>query len=866
MRFLLTLCVTIAVAYPMGLFAEKSPTNLAGKIPDSIPAPLTKNPDKRTQEFFQSMINFARISLESGLPALAQNIAEDGLMKFSPPPQIADELTAICADALLAQGNYELVQKYVATISKDKQSPDNKIRLALASVGMNKPEQAEEFLKDIDPKKISNKSYVWFKLAKGYILYENGKSAEALKEFAIAAKLNKNPYIAADIEIAINLCRLSENFEEKNLPQLADDLAKKVSLYMGTPAGFQFAKQYAVALFKLGKTTEAIEVLDQQLQIELAQEIDKDEIKLLSAALMKDPARQHKLLSEILQTTSSTNIAEFAIALLVRNPDSTSEELLNFLNDILKNGSKKIHDRIYLEIAKLAVKRDDPKAAAENAEALTTKFPASKYKSEALRILTWAAFAENGGKNPEYRLAARYLTELSELETNPTRAQQTMLLAADSYYLNKDYATAAEQYDKLFSKMANKRGLLLNRAIDSFLALGELENAIKMTNKAYSLGGVADDDMWNAEWKIISKYREDGNSQKALDRINRAITSTGKASEILRLRMLWLRAKMTEELGNYPKTVDLADNILSDIEHSKLSDTKALDIIGANTMLMKARSLEKMDKFDDKYGAFESYEKLRQKYPTSTAAMQSYLNQARAEASLGHYQKAQRLCLSLAELKPQSNYAYTALFDSAMYARQIGLDSSYKSALATLDKLCNDFPDDSRNFYARIAQAEILRMLNVFADARKLYNGIINKYSTHPEIYLAWLGLADSTLAQKDRASDAVAIYERLYSLPEMPDDAKAEAAFKWGFALERANRVRDAKEVWWITSSNLLSKAKTGATGRYWIARSLYSLAKELEKSGMLRDARAAYEVIVKNKLPAADIAEKKLLNKGEK
>ena len=45
---------------------------------------------------------------------------------------------------------------------------------------------------------------------------------------------------------------------------------------MGTPAGFQFAKQYAAVLFKLGKNDEAIEVINQQLGIQMAQDIDKD--------------------------------------------------------------------------------------------------------------------------------------------------------------------------------------------------------------------------------------------------------------------------------------------------------------------------------------------------------------------------------------------------------------------------------------------------------------------------------------------------------------------------------------------------------------------------------------------------------------
>ncbi len=865
MRFIVILCAAAIALAGAKLSAANSRADLLGEIPGKVAAPLTKDANKRTQEFFDTILNSARMSLEAGMPALAQSIAEDAL-KYEPPNPTLNKLKMTCVDALLAQGNYEAAKKLMAEIAGGADSPENRIRSALIEVGLNNPQKADTLLAGINLSTLGAESFVWYKLAKGYSLYQQNKPTLALKELGEAMDRNKNPYVAADIEIAVNMCRLSENFEEKNLPQLAEDLGKKVSLYLGTPAGFQFAKQYAAALFKLGKPEAAVEVLDQQLQIELAPEIDKDEIKLISAAMIKDPERQYQLLSDILKGTSSSNIAEFAVALLARNPDTSAQDMENFLNDVLKNGSPKIRDRILLEMSKLAVKKRDVKKAASFSDRLIREFPASKYRGDALRILAWSAFADDKDKTPEYRLAATYLMELAELEEDSSRAEQMKLLAADCYYLNKDYATAAKNYDELFSSIESKRGILLNRAIDSYLAQDDISSALSMTDKAYSLGGVADDDMWNAEWKIISKYRQSGDIRKALERINRAIASTGKASELLRLRMLWLRAKMTEESGDYLKTTELADNILAEIDESKLKDKKALDLIGSNTMLMKARSLERLSKFGGADGAFECYEKLRLKYPESEAAMLSYINQARDEAALGRFSKAQQLCLELAKLRPGSDYAYSALFDSALYARQIGLESNYKAALSSLDKLCQDFPDDSRNFYARLAQAEILRMLNAFADARKLYNEIINKYSAHPEINLAWLGLADSTLAQGNRAADAAAIYERLYSLPEMPAAAKAEAAFKWAFALERAGRTREANEVWWITSSHLLSDPNIGVSGKYWIGRSLYSLAKSLEASGMLRDARAAYELISKHKLPAASIAEKKLFNKGVK
>lgn len=865
MRFVVTLCVVATAISGQWLHAASEHIGPLAKMPDKDTAPLTKDANRRTQEFFDTMFNSARTSIEVGMPALAQSITEDAL-KYGPPNPSADRLKMVCVDAMIAQGNYETAKNLMSELIDNSELPENKIRKALIEVGLNNPQKAEVILNEINPASLNDENFVWYEIARGYSLYQQDKPDLALKEFEKAMGKNKNQYVATDIEIAVNVCRLSENFEEKNLPQLSEDLGRKVSLYLGTPSGFQFAKQYAAALFRLGKPEEAVEVLDQQLQVELAPEIDKDEIKLISATMINDPLRQYQLLSDILKGTSSRNIIEFALSLLSRNPNTSVRDTANLLNDVLENGSPKIRDRILLEMSKFAVKRRNAREASSFSDRLIKEFPESKYRKDALRILAWAAFSSYKDKSPEYRLAATYLTELAEIEETPLRAEQMKLLAADCYYLNKDYVTAAKIYDELFSSVGDNRGLLLNRAIDSYLTQGDISSALTMADKAYSLGGVADDDVWNAEWKIISKYRQNGNIRKALERINRAIASTGKASELLRIRMLWLRAKMTEESREYLKTTELTDNILAEIDGSNLKDKETLDIIGSNTMLMKARSLEMLSKLDGSDGAFENYEKLRRKYPKSEAAMLSYLNQARDEATLGRFVKAQQLCLELAKLRPRSNYAYSALFDSALYARQIGSESNYKAALASLDKLCQDFPDDNRNFYVRLAQAEILRTLNDFADARKLYNDIINKYSTHPEINLAWLGLADSILAQRDKETNAAAIYERLYSLPEIPTSAKAEAAFKWAFALEKAGKMREANEVWWITSSHLLSDQNVGVSGKYWIGRSLYSLAKSLEALGMVRDARAAYELISKYKLPAASLVKEKFSNKDVK
>ena len=123
-----------------------------------------------------------------------------------------------------------------------------------------------------------------------------------------------------------------------------------------------------------------------------------------------------------------------------------------------------------------------------------------------------------------------------------------------------------------------------------------------------------------------------------------------------------------------------------------------------------------------------------------------------------------------------------------------------------------------------------------------------------------WENCKDELHTEIARAKDAAAIFERLYALPSLDEAARAEAAFKWAFALASSGEASEADEVRWITSQALLENPKISAAARYWIGRSLFDMARSLESAGRMRDARAAYELIASHNLPPAKIARQKL------
>ncbi len=838
----LSTCATLLATNTM------SNSNVIGQV-----APFS-TPNAQKIELEKEITEASRSALEAGMPSLAKAIIEGNFQRI-PDLNKSKIVNEVYVDALISLGEYQQAQVSIKHL-KDI-SPANTIRRAIIMCGLGNEELAKAGLETIEEKSIPESLISWYYLAKGYTFFESGNSAKAIEEFTKAKKFSKSSLASADADIAIHIARLSSaSGNKQDLQKLADDLKGKVLTFIGTPEGFQYAKQYASVLFRLGRENEAVDIINQQLEISLAPEIDKEELNIISAAMTKNPTKQLAILSDVLRKTTSAEVVELAIELISANRQIKSADIDKLLSDVFDNISIKTKDRIIIERAKRAIKSKDRQKATTFAQRIVDEFPNSKYKADALRILAWAAWENNP---PQYRLAATNLSELASLQDNQSQKNEFLYLAATCYFMDKDYATAASIFEQVAEKIPNKQGAVLNRIVDAYLAQNNEQLALRFLDKAYKNKTINEEEIWNAEWKIISYYEKANLTEKALDRIDTAISASTNFSSLLKVRMMWLRAIISETSKNYARTVKYCNDILTLPNKEELKQ-QILKEIMANTMLLKASCLEKMGGKKNLQESESTYEKLRKEFPNTEAVPVSYLYQARTNAQMKLFDKAYKLCIALSENSHNAQFKYPALCDAAEYLKKMATDSSYTEALKVLENLCAEFPNDARNFYARLWQAEILRLINSFADANKLYNEITNKFEKHPEVYLAWLGLGDSILAQYPRPTDAIPIFERLYSLPNVPISAKAEAAFKWSFALRKSNRVSEANEVAWLTSTALLKNTNINSISKYWIGRNLYAMAESLEESESTRDAISAYKLIIQYKLPSYKTAQQKL------
>ncbi|MBR4597273.1 MAG: tetratricopeptide repeat protein [Opitutales bacterium] len=813
----------------------------------------------------------ARKALEIGMPVLSASLAEGVVSNPEASEEEVDAARFILADSLIAQGAFESAQK-ILSLAKNQYAPETLVRRAIVLSQLGDAYGAREIISKLSPDALPENLRAWFFVARGRILFDEGNFGSASDDFAAAKNFAKSDAIKREADSLINLCRMSEELGAKSMEAFASELSLKSSLFMGTNAGVQFAKQYAVLLNRLGRRQDALSAIENALNIALMPDIDRDELTLLAASIEPSQERKRAMVENLLKTTKSPAVTEQAIFLLRASFGDDSDAYAEMLNRARASASQLIMDRILLELAYICIRKNDFAGVAKYAETLLKDYPASAFKVNACGALAWAAFSSGENKKPEYRQAARYLMEMAGLEKNPKMSDFIRFIAADCYFLEGDFDTSGAMYKLLIDSNLSERwkGGAFARAAESFLNLGDLQSAVALADSSYSRLALNPDDVWKTEWSIASLYTKRGEISAARKRLEKLLKTAVNqdANQDLRAKMLWLEARLAESDADYVRSLELSENILAQLKSGALKPSaEAAKMAASNAMLIRARSLAALERFDGEDGAFDAYEKLRAEYPASDAAQISYLYEARNFALRGAYAQAQQHCKTLADTFPNGKYAPDALYDAASYSRKLGLESDYKEALILLSRLAEKYPQSPKIFFAKIAQAEILRLMGDFANAAAMYKNIIAEYESHPQIKIAYMGLGDCLLAQPASGSDAAMMFERIYSMPDVKGAAKAEAAFKWGFALERLGRYREAAEVWWISANEILSpkarqKGETDAKERYWVARTLLELAKTFETMGENSSAVAAYELLARHNLPGGRNAKLKLLN----
>lgn len=696
-------------------------------------------------------------------------------------------------------------------------------------------------------------------------------------EFAAALAAAVSEAQRAQFQMAQELVLL--RVEQTSEAQLAVFRAN-MEKFAGQPTGYEATRFYAAALSLAGQRGEAIAVLQRALAVmPPAEQRTANQFQLLLGYIAGEGSEQgRRAFGELVRRAVIPEAQRTALYLLARG--ATTRPLRDLLRRDLSQllagaAPHPIIEDLLLVRAELALVDREYAAAEEDARLLLERFPASPLRPAALGTRLSVAWELR-----RYRTAADVAVQLRALLPGGRERSELGVLLAEAFFRSEDFRSAAAAYEAALREApaVEPAGTLIFQRVLAEIRADQLATAAALLDEAAANPAFDPVNRWQAEWNLAKEMQVRGQSAEAYARVDRLVT--GDAREVapeLRIRLQWLRAKLSFDNGQPDATLTLADAIIAEVRAGAGLDGPTREVIASNAMLLKAQALFARERDEE---GVATLEELRRAFGGTEAAVYSYLVQAGRLAERGELARAQATLTRLADENPRSEFAPQALFDAALNAERQGLERNLQEANNLLDRISRDYPSDPLRFRALLKQGDLLRKMNDFTAARQAYEFALNNYSQHPDALQAQLALADTLFAlgagSVSNRESAAAMYERLRDLAAAPVDLRVEAGFKWGYALATrklaakpgttADGGDDARAIailWSVVDGFLLDNAmaaRLGATGRYWMAKTLLELGQLHEGRGSVAEAQRAYQLVVDRRLWGAAQARAKL------
>jgi len=659
----------------------------------------------------------------------------------------------------------------------------------------------------------------------------------------------------------------SGQYSDAQLKALRDNMER----FQGQRIGYSYVRSYAAALYALGRAPEAQVILQRQLAVLPPTEREAaDQLGLMLGLIAGEgSAAGRQAFRQLLRDGLRPETQRLALQLLMRGAKTPveREQLRAYLSELI--GAPTLHaiiEDLLLGRAQMALTDKAYAVAEEDARVLLERYPASGLKAPALGIRLAVAWDLK-----RYRTAAEVIVQLrAVLAPGRARAELGVLLA-EAFFRAVDYRNAADAYEASLHEapLAAPAGVLIFQRVLAEIRADRLEVAAKLLDEATSDAGFDPLNRWQAEWNLIKEMQVRGQTLAASARVERllAIGAQGVPEE-LRIRLMWLRAKLSFDNGRPEAALRQADELLGPLQQDKVLDAGLRTNVTSMSQLLKAQALLALGRDTEGIAVLD---KLRANFHATEAAQYSYLVQAGHLTQIGDLAGAQRELLNFVDPTggyPGSQYAPLALYQAALILERQGLDRQLQEAYNLLEQLVLNYPRDELVFNARMKQGDLLRKLNNFPAARRIYEYLVNTYPGHPDELLAQLALADSLFGQGANSmvnyESASFIYENLRDLPSAPVDLRVEAGYKWGYTLAKRGQAEKAQTRFWSVVQGFLldpvQAAKLGAKGRWWVSKSLLELAQIHEDAGRLDEAQRTYQLIVDNKLSGTALAQAKL------
>lgn len=802
----------------------------------------------------------AQRAQQLGFPSAAAALYREMLVQ---PGADHTNLTLALATALLDEGLAAEANDSLNTIIVARGAAWQ-LRSGLAAALSGRMDAARAALAAIKPADLAAEDKSWWQYLQGLTAEAAGDMDKAKAFFAQAEAL------ATSAQARARFLLKREQALMRSGPVSdadAERTRKNLEQLQGRQVSYGLTRTYAAMLDTLGKRTEAVSVL-RRLLLTLPQEeraeIDRTRLFLgLIAGADDGPGRA--ALEELLDNGSDRDLQRVALQLLARasqrNPARAAfRRLLDKL--IAATTPPAVLEDLLLFRAELALGDKNYDQAEGDARALLQTFPGSPLKPQAYGVLTGSAWEQK-----RYRTAADNAAKArAELPEGPEHAQLGVLVA-EAWFRARDFRSAADAYAAVLREppAGVPTGDLMFQRV-----MAEIDGGTPAT-AATVLDELARDpnfdvvNRWKAEWNLARALQVAGKTAEAFDRVSRLLAAGTDAAlpAELRARMAWLQAQLSAKAGHPDQTLKLVDALAASLDG--VPAQLKTEIAGSGALL-RAEAYFALKKDAE---ALAIIAQLRKDFPRSDAAMYSYFDEAEHYARQDKAVEAQQLLTKLADDFPDNAYAPFALFQAALQAERRGQDTNLKEANKLIEGLITRYPTSELVFSARLKQGDLLRKLNQFPQAQRVYEELVNKYSQRPDVVLAQLALAECHNAQSAseplHLENAQVLFEHVRDRVDAPLEARVEAGFNLGYLLTRRGATAKAETVWWrdVVQEFLLKDdvaARLGDRGRYWMARTLLELGTLYEQQEKLEQAKEAWLLILRMKLPGESLAKARL------
>jgi Uncharacterized protein conserved in bacteria len=830
------------------------------QAPLNVPAPLSSpRAEAATRGDDAVSLTAAERAQELGFSSAAEAIYRRLLESGGPEVEAA---TMGLATALLDQGRGADAERVLHAFEGPRTAAWH-LRKGLAAWQQGFLTTAKNERDATRPNELTPTERGWHFFLQGLIAISDGEPDKATILFGHAAEATPSPVARAQFELKREQLRLRRGqVTEASLASARRNMDE----FAGRERGYQWTRIYAAMLDELGRKAEAAQVLERQLQAMPAEErAEVDETRLLlgliagvgegagRAAVERlleeggDPARQRVAL-QMLASASGANPQLTAFKRFLdrliggATPHPVLEDLLLYRAQVALAG------------ARGAGVAGGYAAAEEDARGLLQRFPGSPLKAHAYAVLTQAAWEQR-----RYRTAAdNAVRARAELPPGPQRAALGLLIA-EAWFRARDFRSAADAYAAAIAERPPgvPTGDLLFQRVLAEIEAGTPEAAAAMLDELAKDPMLDMENRWQAEWNLGRALQARGRTMEAFERVSRLLAQGVEGGAALpaelRARMAWLQARLASSAGRPELTLQLVEGfgpVLREVSPALRAE------IASSAALLRAEASFALGR---DAAALEILKRLREDFPSSDAAITSYFVEADHYAEQDRTAEAQQLLTKLAEDFPNSVYAPFALWRAALQAERRGQEANLKEANRLIEDLVGKYPRSELVFAARMKQGDLLRKLNDFPAAQRVYEEVVNRFPQRRDVALAQLALAETHNAQSanepSHVESAQLLFEHVRDRIDAPVDARVEAGFNLGFLHARRGRAARAEEVWWrdVVNEFLLAPDRArqlSDKGRFWMTRTLLELGALYEQQGKLEQAKEAWSLVLEAKL----------------